>query len=602
MDKKTIIWGTAVGLFFSMILGSSLVIVGAKAGIIPGSSPLVILFCWVIFGRFVKKDLKSFLAISQVAGSAGGVVTAGVVFVAPILQVMTIDSPDGSLAVNIPSLYLSSFAGIFMGWGFVGLSIRNLLTDPRLPAPEAVACDRMIKTAVANPLERPALCTSLLPGVGLGMGLSFLLSFHYMKKAFYAFKLGLGKYSFAFPISAAPVYIGIGALLTLPTAILIFSGGLINSVVNGVTAAHSLPGTTFRWVGGAAMCVAVLYSTVSFFIKNKISKAKANEDHLTTSDKVNLEVDGKTKTMFKVSIAFGACLLFINMMGGGISFFGFIIMAVVALVLSSFLCELGGLLSLQVGSSASPISGTIFMALLVLSLVGLMINIEGLKGAIFLVPILTASCVAIAAANDSSQDFKTMMLNGFPIRHAFLSQLIGLIGGAIVVPITLWLAHEAHGLGSAELPAPQASFFASVLRALFYDGKIPVLPILVGTALGLVAIAIESWGKKRGQILSSLAFAVGIYLPAVIGTGILLGGLARYLGTRNLNKTTNSGILVAAGLVTGDALFSLVFGGAIIAKLNIKFLEASHHWPTYVGFIFTFAVLGVVWMNYKKTK
>jgi uncharacterized oligopeptide transporter (OPT) family protein len=103
-------------------------------------------------------------------------------------------------------------------------------------------------------------------------------------------------------------------------------------------------------------------------------------------------------------------------------------MGVVTLVLVSLLSGLGGLLSLQVGSSASPVSGTVFMGMLVLSLTGLGIGLEGLAGVAVLVPLVVAACVAICAANDSSQDYKTMQLNGFRVSDAFGGQLLGLLG------------------------------------------------------------------------------------------------------------------------------------------------------------------------------
>jgi hypothetical protein len=91
-----------------------------------------------------------------------------------------------------------------------------------------------------------------------------------------------------------------------------------------------------------------------------------------------------------------------------------------------------------------------------------------------------------------------------------------------------------------------------------------------GAVLGLLAVGIEMYGKRRGAILSSLAFAVGIYLPSVVGTGILIGALARYLATRKVRASTHEGILVAAGLITGDAFAALLFGILIIAKVTTE--------------------------------
>ena len=85
----------------------------------------------------------------------------------------------------------------------------------------------------------------------------------------------------------------------------------------------------------------------------------------------------------------------------------------------------------------------------------------------------------------------------------------------------------------------------------------------------------EALGKRKQLILSSLAFAVGIYLPSVIGTGILLGALARFLATFKISSSTHGGILAAAGLITGDAFASLALGVLIISEVDMTGLELA---------------------------
>ena len=84
---------------------------------------------------------------------------------------------------------------------------------------------------------------------------------------------------------------------------------------------------------------------------------------------------------------------------------------------------------------------------------------------------------------------------------------------------------------------------------LLPDQAIPWKPVGVGAILGCVAVVIEVVGRKRGTILSSLAFAVGIYLPAIMGIGILIGNLAKVVATASFSKSSHRGILAAAGLI-----------------------------------------------------
>ena len=171
--------------------------------------------------------------------------------------------------------------------------------------------------------------------------------------------------------------------------------------------------------------------------------------------------------------------------------------------------------------------------------------------------------------------------------------MIGLAVGAVVVPLTLSLAHESSlalfpeagkgGLGSEDLPCPQASFFATVLSALFLDGVIPWGPVGVGAALGVLAVVLEELGRVRSALLSSLALAVGIYLPADIGCGIMLGAMARFLATRQVSSSTHAGILNAAGLITGYAFTALAVGLAIVMGGSGKFGLGDDYDPNSAG-------------------
>lgn len=602
LDAATRIRGILVGSLLSAILSSSLVIAGAKAGIFPGVSPLVILFCWVLFGALFRDRLQGFLAMVQVTGSGGVAVAAGVVFIAPITQIVLSQKNMSVPPVDIAGLTLASLSGAFLGWGFMGLGTRRLLSRRELPAPEAVACDQLIRMAVDKPDERPRLATSLVPGLLAGAGISFLTNFHYLKEVVGSLRFRLSDPAavITIPVSAAPVYPGIGALLTLPTALIIFTGSLLNSVIGGISTGMQMPGTTVRWVGGAAMAVGVIYNLVSYVVENFSGFAPGRTG--APREEALLTMDGRTRGRLYGSIGLGSLLLLINMFISGVSVAGFVVVGLLSLVLIFFLSELGGLLSLQVGSSASPVSGTVFMGLLVLSLAALLVGMEGVPGILVLVPVTVAICVAICSSNDTSQDYKTVQLGGFRVSPAYTGQLVGLLTGALVVPPTLWVAHASYGLGSAALPAPQASFFATVLDSLFLSGDIPVKPVLLGCGLGLLAVLLEVFGKRRGIILSSLAFAVGIYLPAVMGTGMLLGSMARFMATRRPGATTHSGILVAAGLITGDALFALLFGILLVAGVNTGFLQASATGGSLWGQILLLLMLLTIWINYRDKK
>ena len=96
------------------------------------------------------------------------------------------------------------------------------------------------------------------------------------------------------------------------------------------------------------------------------------------------------------------------------------------------------------------------------------------------------------------------------------------------------------------------------------ESNLPWFPIGVGLAIGALAVGMDIVGQKRGVQLPSMALAVGIYLPAYLGVGILIGSLFRYFGERGSKRQSGESILAAAGLVTGAALLELLLGIAIV--------------------------------------
>ena len=154
------------GVLVSTVLAGTLVIAGLKAGITPGVSPLVILVAWGAFAnRATTSGGKRFLNLTQVAGSAGMAVTAGVIFTAPLVQILYADKGLEVPPVDYKTLIILCIAGALMGFGFVGLATKKFLTDPTLPAPEARACEAMIEAAVAESSKRPNLGRSLYTGL-----------------------------------------------------------------------------------------------------------------------------------------------------------------------------------------------------------------------------------------------------------------------------------------------------------------------------------------------------------------------------------------------------------------------------------------------------
>lgn len=605
------------GVVISTILAGTLTIAGLKAGITPGVSPLVILCAWGIFAKLATSKTGSrFLNLAQVAGSAGMAVTSGVIFTAPLVQILYKDKGMAVPSVDWATLMLVSFAGALIGWGFVGLATRKFLTDPSLPAPEARACEAMIDAAVAGETERPRLGISL----GLGLAVSFVtpllvnlgIANHHVVLA----EKTSGDRQFSFDAPFDPIYLGIGGLLTLATALLVAGGSFLRLfgdwALTGVGAeqAAMFPANSMRWVGGGAMTVAVVWSLFRF-LGNRTPK-----DGEEKIDESILEIDTGSRNMLRLGILSGVAILvgWLFVQEGGITLFG-ITMSFGVLAMAMIMVTLGAILSLQIGSSASPVSGTVFVTTLVLCLLAILVGRQKLDDVLLLTPLLVGACVAVCTANDSSQDYKTMQFCGVQVRDGFVAQILGLIGGCVVVPLVLYLAHEASvasaaegvvgGLGSDDLAAPQGTMFATLIDGLLLSAEVPWYPILLGLAVGLMAVGMEIVGEKRDVQLPSMALAVGIYLPPYLGVGILIGALFRFFGEGGKGPR-NEGILAAAGLITGAAAFELLLGLAIVtagfdpARLNI--VDGADAMKNIVAIVGILAIGVLLFVNYRRPR
>lgn len=569
------------GLGLTAVLSGTFVIAGLKAGITPGVSPLVILSAWGIFAaRASGQEGTRFLNLAQVAGSGGMAVTAGVIFTAPVIQIVFRQRGLAPPPVDVVSLIILSLSGALIGFGFVGLTTKKFLSDPSLPAPEARACTTMIRAASTDASRRPLMGRSLFAALGLGVFTTLATKMGLVAGGVPIFsqKRGAGDFTVALPLDA--LLIGIGGLLTLPTALLIFGGAMVRmtgeyllgglppgsaAAANFVDVVGGNTEIAMRWLGGATMLVAVCYSLVKFL--------RLKAFHSTESDQQLLEVDPVVRRLLTAAIALGMAVLVGWLVSqAGIGSFT-VTMAVTVLVMAMLMTTLGAILSLQIGSSASPVSGTIFVTTLVLCLAALAVGHASIDDVLILTPLTVGACVAVCAANDSSQDYKTLQLSGVRVQEGFLAQLLGLCVGAVVVPSVLYVADSSFRLGSEALPAPQGKMFSTLVDGLLLESRLPWYPIAVGLVLGFFTVALEVIARRRGLTLPAMALAVGIYLPAAIGTGILTGAVFRYLGERGRARQTNESILAAAGLVTGSALMELGLGMAVLIGFDEQGLE-----------------------------
>ena len=133
---------------------------------------------------------------------------------------------------------------------------------------------------------------------------------------------------------------------------------------------------------------------------------------------------------------------------------------------------------------------------------------------------------------------------------------------------------------------------ASVARGVFLGG-LPGLMIGIGMAVALAVILLDVFLERRGSAFRTpvLALAVGIYLPLELTVPIFAGGLIAHHAGRTRGNETDSGVLFAAGLITGEALIGIAMAVPIVV---LGRADALAFWGIQESSIPGVALLGVV--------
>ena len=258
-------------------------------------------------------------------------------------------------------------------------------------------------------------------------------------------------------------------------------------------------------------------------------------------------------------------------------------MAVLYVLFIGFiLSALCGYLSGLVGVTTSPGSAIMILGVIIAAVVlRFYLQTQGVSGvdnklmAVALLIFVGASIISAAClTNDTIQDFKVGQLVGATPWKQQVMLMLGVLVAAAVIPLVMQLLFNVYGIGDVlpdpsmklenALPAPPAALLAAVSQAVL-DYNLPWDMVELGIVVGIAAILVNLWLKRRGKTISVVAVAVGIYLPLSTSVPLFFGGLLAYFTGRKLHddsrinkKRRQMGMLLACGLVTGAALMDVV--------------------------------------------
>lgn len=536
-------------------------------------------------------------------GSAGEALAAAAIFTLPALVLLGVWE-------DFPYLWVTAIAGI---GGVLGVLLtiplrRALIVEQDLRFPEGTAVAEVLRVG-----ERAGEGLRALTGAGL---LGALIKFGetglqlWPGTAQVAGFLGRGIAYFGTNLS--PALLGIGYIVGLNIAALVFLGSVISwNVAIPVYAAWFLPadpafaGTgnldaadlayliwtkKIRYLGVGAMLVGGLWALVS--IRHSLfSGVKSGLAQFRRSREQAPDPRERDLPMPWVLAGIAACVLpifflYAQIVGQyGVAAAMAVTMLVAGFLFSSVAAYMAGL----VGSSNNPISGVTMATMLLASLLLLaLLGPDSERGPAAAIMIGAVVCCAASLGGDLLQDLKTGQLVGATPWKQQVALAAGVLVSVFVMAPILNLLLHAYGIGAPSaahpkpLVAPQATLMASVAQGVFRGG-LPWGMVAAGAAIGAAIIALDEWLRRSGAAFRApvLAVAVGIYLPLEVDTPIFLGGLIAWAVERRLRRADSgagAGTLFAAGLITGEALVGILLAIPIVVTGSTDLLALPEAW------------------------
>jgi putative OPT family oligopeptide transporter len=540
--------------------------------------------------------------------------------------------------------------GGVLGILFVTLLRRIMVEDKDLPFPESVAAGEIHKAG------RGEGAGTLFTAMGIG-ALVYLMGVVNIFKATKEWVLGVGEMGKSFirmgPSQEAgtvgaggvtvvsspgifPAYLGIGYIIGPELAALNFAGGVVSwgllvplimyllgpgllenfaeiprlasGEVNWSDTAYAVWGYIVRPIAVGGMLVGAAYTlwnmrkNLGIGMKRAVSDLKkAAGEHEATS---RLDRDINFKLVF-LGLAVTVVLMFLLYWFFTGQIGGALMAALVMAVAGFFFAAVSGNLVGLIGSSNNPVSGLTLSTLIVAALLMWLIGMQGDAGVAAVLGVAAVVCCSSAVAGEMLQDLKVgHILGGTPWRMQS-GNLIGAVVAGAVMFIPLLVLHVANqiqggiGFGDKELPAPQAGLMGLLAQGII-GGEMAWPLVIVGMLMGVALIMV--------RVKSPMLFAVGMYLPLMTTGAIFVGGLIRWAcdkwgAKRGHNESQNArvvktGILVAAGLISGEGLMGLIEKGYVFVTAGAKSIPAFSWTPPLLISLVVLAALALYLIVY----
>ena len=566
--------------------------------------------------------------VVQTMTSAGESLAAGIIFTMPALLVMGHE-------MDMVTTFCVAMLGGVLGTIFTIALRRVFIVEEALLYPEGIACEEVL---VAGEKGGSSLII-ILYALGLGALYGWFVK---------GFQITEGKVMAGIDVLGGRIYgaadlslalLSVGYIVGLRIASYIFTGaiigvllitpiyGLIHGWPSGldsqgheIDVAHgfaSLWSTHVRFVGVGCMVVGGLWTlfamrkTIATGVKRVLGSDLVEDVHGLPRTEQDLSMKKMLPVLALIIVLTFVFYTWRLSTQGATLFQSAVLAAVGALFLAVtafFFSAVAGYIAGVVGSSNSPVSGmtiaTLMGTALIVWIVGdVMLGME--RNELMYATLIIASVVAVnaAIAGDVMQDLKTGHLVGATPWRQQIAEIIGVIVGAIIAPITLVMLNKAYRITKVyclenppandptcknALDAPQADIIGTLIEGIF-GGTVNYPMLALGVAIAVLII----W---KG--LPVMSVAIGMYLPVYLSATIFIGGLLSHFILRTVHlrvdgtlsgepseeaaeastNVSKKGLLISAGMIAGEALMGVVVAAFIVLSLLFKPIRSPDTW------------------------
>ncbi len=571
----------ALGIALALILGAANAYLGLYAGLtVSASIPAAVISMAIL--RILGGSTILENNVVQTIASAGEAVAAGAIFTFPALVIL-----GGVRTLPYVEVTALCVVGATMGALLVVFLRRAYIVEERLPFPEGVACAQVLRAGDAQANVRP-----LVVGGLISAALKALQDVAGIIPGSVSGARWVGSAAVAGSLDISAALLGVGYIIGIRIAALVFAGGAFAWLVaipvltafhpahgtgDAATTASQLWSSQVRYLGVGAMLtggVVTLWrlrTRIASAIVDSIRIVRSTQAVATAREDTDLSARAVlTAVALCVPVIFAICL--------GLS--GQVALSAALAILLTLICffatAIAGYLTGIVGASNNPVSG---VTVIVLLAVALFLKLAGVSQSVGpQLAILSGAivCTAAAMAGDSTHDLATGYHVGATPRSLEIGVLVGAIASSFLMAPILNLLIAGYGIAgtptarAGALAAPQAFLMAKVTQGVFHGG-LPLGTIATGAALAAILGFSDRYLERRGSKWRTpiMPAAIGLYLPFGLSVAIFIGALAHSLFGPEDEAESGPGILLAAGLVAGEALMGVASGAMVTAGVRL---------------------------------